>query len=125
MPIRYKVVYVYKGMYMSCTALGKARIDYYIGKWVTSPDWLHKCGFYPLVFSDRGSAKRFLEDTYHTPNIKYAIFKCDVKGKHYIPTDFISLSALMNGDIYPYFADVKFPKGTEAWEYVKLIKEIK
>ena len=123
---RYKVVFKgADGKYFSAVARDAARVEYKVGGWVTSPEWLHDAGYYPMVFKKKKDAIRFLQGNI-CRSISHYIFECRVKGRYYIPKKLLDLDGLMDGIIRPYpIYDPKPPKGTEAWEYVKLTKEVK
>ena len=125
---RYKLVYMVNNIeYTSCMTYGMAQTIYYPNEWVTSPAWLHEDGMYPLVFKTK---KQAIEWGKHAlvsiPSLwdRYKIFKCEVKGRHYKPREFLLLSWLAIG-VKKISVPIAFPEGTEAWEYVKLVKEVK
>lgn len=129
---RYKVVkacmYIPGNIYWSAVVPKPASIDYEIGKWVQPNPIFSKKGYYLTVFKKLKHAIKFIEGLVPTV-FDYQIFECKVKGKHVsyrkLPPRFKNVQysgfiPIINGSSL----ELKFPKGTEMWEYVKLIKKV-
>jgi len=121
MPIRYKVVKKTKKGYTSAFAKYSAKVTYKIGEFVTAPTYLRKEQYHLLVFDSLENAKRYARKI-NRKTMK--IFRCEVlnktplRGKRGIA--FVQKSYFH----LPFFGD-DWPTGTEMWEQVKLLEEVK
>lgn len=112
--IRYKVINKKHNKLSSLSVQSKANINYEVGKWVTSPKWLRKKGYYPFVFNSITNVLTY-------SNLGYHVYKCEVKDRTKLKP-FLDGAALSVGKIVQ--ADQGFPEGTEMWKEVKLLEEV-
>ena len=116
---KYKLVSKRDGKYYSwrvgiASERSKARIEYKLGYWVTSPKWLAEFGFYPLVFDCLDNLFEFLRRDI-SPDER--IFVVEVKEKQPLPT-FCITSMLSKGAMVSHPTG-SFPRGTECWKWVR------
>ena len=112
--IRYKVINKKHNKLSSISVGGKANINYEVDKWVTSPEWLRKKGYYPFVFNSITNVLTYF-------NLNYRVYKCEVRGKTKLKP-FLDVQALSEGKIAQL--DRRYPEGTEMWKEVKLLEEV-
>jgi len=119
MPTYYKVVTkIPDNKYVSAIVSGKARVEYKIGKYAMSPEWLLKNGYGLLVFDTIRNAKIFKGH-----NDKLFTCKCINKLPLKKRLSFIILRKGL--DIFSSEQKGNFPEGSLMFEKVMLLEEIK
>ena len=104
----------------SCFTLGKARVRYILGKYVTALNWLPKVHRVLFVFDSLKLAHDFFSLIPYS-SIKREIYECKVRGVKHLPS-FLSANALTLGTTSLTLDHQEFPAGTVAVKKVKLTK---
>lgn len=121
--MKYKIIQEDDGSLTSIAAWGHALIKYKIGNWAKPPDWLKREGYGITVFEDYESAKAYLKMYPILATDKTVkLFEVQVKGKMPLKPmcNLIEMSKNQRIEI----RNRPFPKGTEFYEQVKLLKEV-
>lgn len=115
----------------SAMCVGKAAINYHIGKWCEPPQWLLQMGYGILTFEEILFARRFTNTTYLVApdwiildaDPTYPIFKIEADGEIFPLPSFALIDSLDLGWLHPS-PKVNWPEGTRMFRRIKLLREV-
>ena len=123
----YKIVRVKKRKngerYFSFWAGDGAKVEYKIGEYVGTPDWLKKQGYYLTVFENIKTLKQYAKKRNLEPEL-FRYFICDCEEKVNLPRIAGYVDYIKHGILVLSKYHAEWPRGTRMFKKVKLIKEI-
>lgn len=137
--VKYKVVKEKEGKLYSAFIMDWGVTEYKVGEWIQAPELFRKYGYYLYVFKEFKNAVDFI-DVAFTDRTDLRIYKCSVRGRHkivrippsldiwnYENIELLTKMLYKNSNL-PYWLmenrSFQLYKGTETWEYVRLIEEV-